>query len=42
MFMTNLKNITPILEEKLQKIYKQTKAMKYLYGNKIVEVIKIS
>ena len=30
------------LEEKLEKIYKQTKAMKYLYGNKTIKVIKIS
>jgi hypothetical protein len=34
--------IVSILEEKLQKIYKQTKVMKYLYGNKTVKVIKVS
>lgn len=35
-------NITSILEDKLEKIYKQTNAMKYLYGNKTIKVIKIS
>lgn len=34
--------IISTLEDKLPKIYKQTKVMKYLCGNKTVQVVKIS
>ncbi len=33
---------TSILEEKLERIYRQARVMKYLCGNKPVEVIKFS